>query len=260
MSLNIKFIPKLSGILTHSGMAQRAATVETHAASVFGHVSTPIAAKVEKPLTKIVQDGLEFFVNPSTGNRIATSLEGLPPLKDGYVRIVHRTSQGCADGIMKTGLDFSKHGLLQSTSDAYSLEKDFWELMHNDFRGNSFGDTKVIMDLPIAEHKVYCRLGQGNKIVPSKYVTGIVKNYGAPGFEISKAELERIMACTKRNPYINVMETDLAKLKAEFKLPSWEDFVRQDANGSPSKTVVPIPAPNPDAKIDYSSLDCTEVF
>jgi hypothetical protein len=123
---------------------------------------------------------------------IARTIEDLPALKEGWVRLVHLCHSRYADAIADSGLDYSRYLTVYSTARAFSSEAD--AIYHNDVNDPRYsGDNirAVVLDLPINELKLHdgsLDLPQkklpgrmpGNAkslpgLVPAKYVVGIVK-------------------------------------------------------------------------------------
>lgn len=169
-----------------------------------------------------------FIINPSTGNRIATAFKDLPPLRKGYVRIVHRTHPENIGSIVENGLRTKTSGGLYYTSDCY-MEGEFWDMLANDPRGDLFGRAKIIMDMPIREYNkltrpVYSGIGKRREyryynektaqtdycgtdqlVCPSKYIVGAIEQR-CPLF---KKCLDLIRAAASKNSEVKVKETDL---------------------------------------------------
>lgn len=45
------------------------------------------------------------LINKETGFEIATTPEKLPPLRNGYIRLIHQTSFNCAESLAENGLE-----------------------------------------------------------------------------------------------------------------------------------------------------------
>lgn len=105
--------------------------------------------------------------------KIAETIEELPPLKEGHVRLVHITQPFYTQGIVESGLDYSKYGMVMSTARAYSNEDEI-EYGMEDPRYSSPELKAVVLDLPAAEHKLHENIQKAPGRVPSKYVVGVV--------------------------------------------------------------------------------------
>lgn len=156
------------------------------------------------------------------GRRIATELKDLPPLRKGFVRVVHRTSPTNVDSITKQGL--KARTSLYYTSDAYT-EKEFWDMLANDPRGDLFGTAKIIMDMPIKEYNILTRnfvgrcynekelvgnvydgvYGATKLVCPNKYIVGAIEQK----FPWSKKCIELFRQMARKNSEVEVPKTDL---------------------------------------------------
>lgn len=50
---------------------------------------------------------LSYLINKETGAKIASTPEELPPLRDGYVRLIHQTHFDYADSLLENGLIYN---------------------------------------------------------------------------------------------------------------------------------------------------------
>ena len=109
------------------------------------------------PKTKINLGEIDKFVylsppiiNPATGNKIATIPSDLPPLKEGWVRLIHRTDSENAQKIIKSGLrgDTSISGTTKNASG-----EELWDNLRRDPNGKIYGTKKLVIDLPLAEYQ-----------------------------------------------------------------------------------------------------------
>lgn len=111
-------------------------------------------------------------INPE--RNIARRKEDLPPLKEGYIRLVHLTNATAATEILKNGLDYSKYGMLQSTAQGWSNAADV-QFSSDDPRFKGDWVVAVVLDMPFDEHRVHERIPAPGK-VDSKYIVGIITN------------------------------------------------------------------------------------
>lgn len=206
-------------------------------------------AKLHKPKT----------VTTNTENVIARQFEDLPPLREGYIRLVHRTSAECAEGIAKNGL-YSNAGLDDTASAMYS-ENDFWDLLVHGARMHRDYTTEVIIDMPREEFNIlsnahisdtYNPYGtshiyysenntptssnqgyfkQKYLVCPAKYIVGICEHPR----NLSIEEVNIIKSRTAKNPLPQVEETDL-RIFDRFKVNNNNDNVDWDFDWNNSKT------------------------
>lgn len=140
-------------------------------------------------------------------------LEKLPPLKENWVRLVHRLVLGdgkSVDEIKNNGLIFNRQaaevsalqrgGNYQNLSSMVSVynENLFWKSMEKDdfanFDNARYADTKLIFDIPLDEFaflQAYGKYVKGK--VDAKYLVGCVKNVNAgnPDLTLSEKEVRR---------------------------------------------------------------------
>lgn len=77
--------------------------------------------------------------------------ENLPPLKEGFMRLVHITDPNTAQKIADSGLNYELQGMISSTARAFSKAEDV--VLENEDRRFSFpGARAVIIDIPINEY------------------------------------------------------------------------------------------------------------
>jgi len=124
----------------------------------------PSAAAVEPPLGKLGTgpeqakraEGPAATPSAQTTVKIVRSVEELPQLKDGYVRVVHITQPHHAEEIARTGLNYSKYGMLSSTALSWTWYNILDIKYHSTDRRFSYPGAKaVVMDLPVEEHKIH---------------------------------------------------------------------------------------------------------
>jgi hypothetical protein len=101
----------------------------------------------------------------------ARKKDELPPLKEGYVRIVHITNKEAVEKIIETGLNYS--GVLSSTSRAWFNEKDV-EFSSDDLRFKGPDKVAVVIDMPMVEHRRHENLTKSPELVPSDYIVGVI--------------------------------------------------------------------------------------
>jgi len=110
----------------------------------------------------------------SLPEEIITTIEKLPTLKDGYVRLVHITIPQIAEQIKIRGLDYSRHGMISSTARYWGNEAqcEYWS---DDPRFSFDGAVAVVMDVPIDEIRTHNNPTISPGLIPAEYFVGIVK-------------------------------------------------------------------------------------
>lgn len=161
--------------------------------------------------------------NPATGNAVATMPCDLPPLKDGWVRLIHRTQPEVTGGILNEGLR-GKYGI-SGTTTSHSSE-GFWKNLETD-NATFHGSKKVVMDMPAKEHKklyhgdLYYEKGSlvdvsgysnAKKLyVKNKYIVGIMDAYGSTK-HMTPRQLSSMKKTSDLNPFLEIRPEDLRQL------------------------------------------------
>lgn len=168
------------------------------------------------------------LVNKETGATIATSPEELPPLRNGYARLIHQTGMDDANSFLENGLiynseyankrGYSKYSDVSSMAVAYT-ENRFWErLTHEEIRHRG-ADAIAIFDLPEEElgaHQKDFLAQYLNGTISRGYLVGIIPNYGTQDFKkLSMSEMEKMKKISQSNPLPPFYET-----------PNWRESIK----------------------------------
>lgn len=162
-----------------------------------------------------------------TENKPANILEDLPPLREGFVRVVHQTRSSSTDSIVENGLIYnrefansnkgSKYLDLQSMAIGHT-EDSFWNSLEKSGIRHNGADKKVIFDMPIEE----CGAHQNTAItqylsgkISKEYIVGVIDNYGTDDKKLSHEEAVAIREKVSKNPLPN-----------EFQTPNWKESVK----------------------------------
>lgn len=119
--------------------------------------------------------GREPSFNPE--RKMAKAREDLPPLKEGFMRVVHLTSASAAEEITASGLDYSKYGMLSSTARAWSNADDV-EFSSTDPRFQGEHMVAVVFDIPMAEHRLHENITKSPGKVSPEHIVGVVSDSG----------------------------------------------------------------------------------
>lgn len=183
-----------------------------------------------KPKVKINFDEVDKFLyvtpplkNPATGNIVATFPSDLPPLKEGWIRLIHRTIPEYTTPILNSGLR-GKYGI-RGTTTAHDTE-DFWQNLANEGL-MIYGPKKVVMDMPDREYRKlflkgkYYKKGSKNDeknyfsarelYVKNKYIVGIIDVYGSHK-PLTPQQLESMQRSAQLNPFLDIKPEDLRQL------------------------------------------------
>ncbi len=107
---------------------------------------------------------------------IARTIEALPKLPEGYVRVVHLTHPSIAEKIVATGLNYEAQGQLNSTARSWGNEAEVVYPVA-DPRFNFPDVQAVVFDVPQDEHRLHESVTKSPGIVPAKYLVGVVDAY-----------------------------------------------------------------------------------
>jgi hypothetical protein len=111
---------------------------------------------------------------------LVQTIKNLPPLKTGYVRLIHKTDVRSAEAIRKTGLRYGGH--VESTAFMFENASDanyYLKTCRNPIIGSSLfyypRERAVVFDLPIEEFEDHNRFKEwGNYRIPAKYIVGVL--------------------------------------------------------------------------------------
>ena len=137
--------------------------------------------------------------------KINESVEQLPPIPNGFVRLTHFTSPAIAKSLIN-GQDFKAGKGLRSTTDVFSDNNDVINLIQTGktgaFERKPFGNCVIIMDMSQTEQRMRSNFSSGlSNFVPNDRIVGyydienqtFVRN---PKFSIKQVEPE--MPATKQ--------------------------------------------------------------
>ena len=175
------------------------------------------------------------LINKETGFEIATTPEKLPPLRNGYMRLIHQTSFNCAESLAENGLiynrdlaqkdGFSKYSDVTSMSYAYT-ENGFWERLTEENIRHKGANAIAIFDMPMEElgaHQKYYIADYLNGTISRGYMVGIIPNYGTKDNTISEKlsvqEMEEKRRISKQNP-----------LPPHYETPNWRENIEKAWN------------------------------
>lgn len=102
---------------------------------------------------------------------LADTLDKLPPIKPGYIRVVHGTAPQNVDKILEDGLDYSAQGMLMSTARVIDSNKPL-DIGTDDVRFNN--GEYVVMDIPATEIRLYNNISRHPGVVDPGLIVGVV--------------------------------------------------------------------------------------
>lgn len=180
------------------------------------------------------------LINKETGFEIATVPEKLPPLREGYIRLVHQTHFEHADSLVENGLIYNgefaqKEGFshyMDITSMALAYDEDgFWQRLTKEEIRHKGADAIAIFDMPMEEcgaHQKEPLTPMLNGTISRGYMVGIIPNYGTKdgitSEKLSVSEMEEKKAMSKSNPLPPYYETPHWRENVE---KAWNAFLRQ---------------------------------
>ena len=105
---------------------------------------------------------------------LTTSIENIPLLREGFVRLVHITKDlNSVRSILTNGLDYSQQGMLMSTARAFADNKDV-RYYSDDPRYSGKGAAAVIMDILQVDLRLHNDPTRSPGVVPERYVVAVV--------------------------------------------------------------------------------------
>ena len=171
-----------------------------------------------------------------TQNQIFNELCQIPPLKKGWVRLVHRCidKENTVPSITKYGLVFNKNaaklplirgGSYDSITQMASVydETRFWSsLRHDDFAiydNAQYADTKLVFDIPLEE---YCFLKSfGRRIkgkIDSKYLVASISNINSsnPKLVLPVDQVSQAQKISNNNSEPKIVPNNIEAMIAEL--------------------------------------------
>jgi hypothetical protein len=97
----------------------------------------------------------------------------LPPLREGYLRLTHITSDSAAQHIVQVGLDYSSQGMITSTVRAYADAHNV-EYFSTDPRFSNPRISIVVFDVPEAVFREHNNPTSAPGLLPVSFIVGVV--------------------------------------------------------------------------------------
>lgn len=106
------------------------------------------------------------YQNKETGFPIALQPEGLPPLREGYVRVIHQTKDNHLESFIENGLiynrkyagrkneNFSNYSDIASMAVAHT-EDSFWQRLTSDEVRHKGATKLAVFDMPAHEFQAH---------------------------------------------------------------------------------------------------------
>lgn len=179
------------------------------------------------------------YQNKETGFPIALQPEGLPPLREGYVRVIHQTKDNHLESFIENGLIYNrkyagrKNENFSNYSDIASMavpcsEDSFWQRLTSDEVRHKGATKLAVFDMPAHEFQAHSlpEIAQHlNGTISRGYLVGYIPNYGTKDNETEQKLSVEEMA-EKRNKALN------NPLPPEYETPDWQANIQKalDAN------------------------------
>lgn len=179
------------------------------------------------------------YQNKETGFPIALQPEGLPPLREGYVRVIHQTKDNHLESFIENGLIYNrkyagrKNENFSNYSDIASMavpcsEDSFWQRLTSDEVRHKGATKLAVFDMPAHEFQAHSlpEIAQHlNGTISRGYLVGYIPNYGTRDNETEQKLSVEEMA-EKRNKALN------NPLPPEYETPDWQANIQKalDAN------------------------------
>lgn len=174
------------------------------------------------------------YQNKETGFPIALQPEGLPPLREGYVRVIHQTKDNHLESFIENGLiynrkyagrkneNFSNYSDIASMAVAHT-EDSFWQRLTSDEVRHRGATKLAVFDMPAHEFQAHSlpEIAQHlNGIISRGYLVGYIPNYGTKDNETEQKLSVEEMA-EKRNKALN------NPLPPEYETPDWQTNIQK---------------------------------
>lgn len=184
--------------------------------------------KTKQKLQQIKDKRNGILRNAETGQTIATDPENLPPLREGYIRLVHQTHREHTDNLVNKGLIYNReyankpgeggrYSDITSMAIAYD-ENEFWSSLVKEGIRHKGADVKAVFDMPLEE----CGTHQKEKLaqyldgtISRGYLVGVIPNYGNQDMKLSTEEMEAKKQRSLSNPLP----------EKSFETPNWQENV-----------------------------------
>ena len=175
------------------------------------------------------------LINKETGYEIAAIPEELPPLREGFIRLVHQTHSEHAESLVEKGLVYNrknagieevsyKGGYLDVGYMAVAYnEEEFWNRLTGDGVRHNNSDVIVIFDMPVNEcgaHQRFEIAGSLNGTISRGYIVGVIPNYGTKNSEVEEKLSPLEMEEKKRISQSN-------SLPPYYETPNWREDVEK---------------------------------
>lgn len=180
--------------------------------------------------------------NKETGEIIAKTPDKLPPLRKGFVRVVHQTRSDCMDGLIDNGLIYNRNYANKNDTRAgnytdvgfmtYAFTEDsFWESLTKEGVCHRNSDIKAIFDMPIKEYEAHCQYLLGphlNGTLSRGYLVGAIPNYGTENLRLTLPEMEKMKQKSLANP-LSQKPYETPNWKEDLAL-AWENLRQANEN------------------------------
>lgn len=185
--------------------------------------------EIKKRLQNIKDKRNGILRNKETGEIIAKTPDKLPPLRKGFVRVVHQTRSDCMDGLIDNGLIYNRNYANKNDTRAgnytdvgfmtYAFTEDsFWESLTKEGVCHRNSDTKAIFDMPVQEYEAHCQYLLGphlNGTLSRGYLVGAIPNYGTENLRLTQPEMEKMKQKSLANPLS----------QKPYETPNWKEYL-----------------------------------
>jgi hypothetical protein len=104
---------------------------------------------------------------------VAEKIEDLPPLPEGFLRLVRLANLGAVEDIINKGLAYKDEGMISAATTAYLNEEDV--SFSDDNLRHLAGKLKaVIFDVPAKEYIIHNNMEDSPGTISPEYIVGVV--------------------------------------------------------------------------------------
>jgi D-ribose pyranose/furanose isomerase RbsD len=206
---------------------------------------------------------------------LVDDLQSLPPLKTGWLRCVHITAPENVERIITNGLDFSTQGMISSTAQAFSSQRDFIaQPLIGDRRFSASAQKMVIFDVPEAVFKFLNNPITTTGKIDKKYLVGVIANNNNVENRTSNSTQQSADKYTEvpahpTTPHIDLTPNEQIGVNTDAKttlpgVPKNDGITYPKPNETPSlntdkpKTATVKPGNNAASQNNYPDIDWTD--
>ena len=118
-------------------------------------------------------------MKPESFGQLPDTIESLPPLEAGSIRLDHITHKSHVADILTHGLDYDAQGMISSVTRGWDRSQDIvWKINDRRFSGDDV--VHIVIDMPFDMHKLHNNITKAPGRVPPEYIVGAIPEYNLP--------------------------------------------------------------------------------